>query len=142
MTKYTDLSPYTYLPESVPAGVPARTVGWLDDDLDFPRGDVPEGFLDAFLSLARDHASARTRGWHACTLPHPEGALPYPYYVSPGTPEAFALGSAEVRVTSATGDLLIAPNLLYHYVRDHHYLPPAAFVEAVLAGRYATEAGA
>ncbi|NJP46846.1 DUF7919 family protein [Actinacidiphila epipremni] len=139
MAIYSDLSAYVYAEETVPSGVRALNVGWLGEGADFPQGEVPEGFLDAFLSLARDHPSARMRGWHACTLPHGEDALPYPFRAQAGD-TGIALGSAEVRVLSASGDVLIAPDLAYHYVKDHRYLPPGEFVEGVMARRYAIEA--
>lgn len=135
---YSDLSAYEYAVETVPSGVRALNVGWLGGDGEFPQGEVPEGFLDAFLSLAKDHPSARTRGWQACTLPHGEDGLPYPYRAQVGD-TSIALGSAEVRVHSVSGDLLIAPDLAYHYVKDHHYLPPGEFIEGVMAQRYAAE---
>ncbi|SHL27611.1 DUF7919 family protein [Actinacidiphila paucisporea] len=140
MATYSELAPYTYLLDTVPPGTRALTVGWLGEGSDFPEGEVPRGFLDAFISLARDHPSARTRGWHACPLPHEEGVLPYPYRAEAGD-GTIALGSAEVRVRSASGDVLVAPDLAYHYVKDHHYLPPGEFIEAVMAKRHVTEHG-
>ena len=44
------------------------------------------------------------------------------------------LGSAEIRVFSNEGVTYAAPNLIYHYIVDHHYLPPEEFIRAVLEG--------
>jgi hypothetical protein len=45
------------------------------------------------------------------------------------------LGSAEVRVFDPEGKAAFAaPNLLYHYVAVHHYLPPAEFLAAIASG--------
>lgn len=43
------------------------------------------------------------------------------------------VGSAEIRVFYQ-GKTYAAPNLLYHYVVEHHYQPPSEFIEAVLHG--------
>ncbi|GGT34539.1 hypothetical protein GCM10010207_38230 [Streptomyces atratus] len=134
MTTYSDLSPYVYAAETIPPGANALNIGWLGGDNDFPEGDVPEGFLDSFILLARDHSSARMRGWHACSLPHENGKPSYPYRAE-ADGAWIALGAAEVRVYSAGGELLIAPDLAYHYVKYHKYLPPQKFIEAVLARR-------
>jgi hypothetical protein len=44
------------------------------------------------------------------------------------------LGSAEIWVP-ALGQAVIyaAPDLIYHYVKEHRYLPPADFINAVLS---------
>ena len=39
-----------------------------------------------------------------------------------------------MRVFGPAGATYAAPNLIYHYVVDHQYLPPDAFVRAVLDG--------
>jgi len=49
------------------------------------------------------------------------------------------LGSAEIRVAANDRAVLCAPDLVLHYVRDHHYSPPAAFVDAVLKRRVAPD---
>jgi hypothetical protein len=38
-------------------------------------------------------------------------------------------------VVAEDGTWLAAPNLIYRYVRDHRYAPPATFVEAEWADR-------
>jgi len=131
---YVDLSRYSYAVETVPPGVIALNVGWLGGELGFPRGAVPEEFFENLILLARDHPSVRMRGFHACMLPHEEGRPPYPYRAEWGGVR-IPLGSAEVRVYSSGGELLIAPDLVYHYVKDHGYFPPQKFIEAVLARR-------
>ena len=133
MTWYSDLSQYSYLPESIPAGQTILNVGKPGAEHDFPLGDPPDGFLDALAELCAKYGHARTRGWHACDLPHAE-ELEYPCAIEVGG-EQVALGSAEVRVISNDGAILSAPNLVWHYVSYHRYRPPAEFVEAVLARR-------
>jgi hypothetical protein len=42
------------------------------------------------------------------------------------------IGSAEIRVFGPNGAIYAAPTLIYHYVAEHHYKPPAEFVHAAL----------
>ncbi|MFF0728672.1 hypothetical protein [Streptomyces sp. NPDC004134] len=138
MTAFDDLSPYSYLPESIPPGVSALNVGWLDAGQVFPVGEVPAGFLEKLGDLCAHHAQAQMRGWHSCNLEHAGGAPPYPVTVDVGG-RTVALGGAEIRVVDREGAWLAAPNLVYHYVEEHGYLPPGAFIEGVMSGRVAGE---
>jgi hypothetical protein len=134
MSYYPDLSPYAYMPETIGQGVKALNVGWLSLWHGFPKGDTPPGFTEALGLLCRDRPSARTRGVHACGLPHRIGEKRKPLHIDVEG-QRVLLGTAEVRVVSQTGEWLIAPTLVHHYVTRHRYLPPPEFVEAVLAGR-------
>jgi hypothetical protein len=133
MTWYPDLSQYSYLPEFIPTGQVILNVGWLESGHNFPVGDPPGGFLDALAELCAGNLQAPTRGWHECDLCDDED-LESPCTVDIGGNQV-KLGSAEVRVISEDGKILSAPNLVLHYVDRHRYLPPAEFVEAVLARR-------
>jgi hypothetical protein len=138
MTYYPDSTTYSFLQHTVPAGTVTSTVGWLDGEHDFPKGVVTEEFLLALEHLCLQHPCARTRGWHSCELEHAGHRLEYPLRVTINDTD-IALGSAEVRVVSHDGSWLIAPNLILHYVKDHSYLPPRAFIEAVLAHKQSEE---
>jgi hypothetical protein len=135
MTYYADLTPYVYLPDTVPEGTEILNVGWLEHGQEFTTGTAGPEFLANLITLAADHATAATRSVHRCRLPHlfdddfQFGAV----YGS----RVLHLGHAEIRVTTPEGRRLAAPTLVVHYVRDHAYLPPAAFVEAVRAMRIA-----
>ncbi len=39
---------------------------------------------------------------------------------------------AEMRVFGETGRIYAAPNLLFHYITEHHYKPPNEFIQSVL----------
>ncbi|TDC24828.1 hypothetical protein E1265_08510 [Streptomyces sp. 8K308] len=136
MTYFSDLSPYTFLPESIPPDVAAVNVGWLDSRHAFDTGAVPDEFTEKLGRLCRDSPHARTRGHHGCELPHADEPAPWPVTADIDG-ESVPLGSAEVRVVSRTGTWLVAPNLVHHYVVRHAYRPPAEFVEAVVALRVA-----
>jgi hypothetical protein len=143
MTPLADLAPYTYHPRSVPAGVVCRAVGWLGHGHPFPTGAAPEGFVERLGRLCRDERRATMRGFHVCDLGgHPtpssdrEPDVPLPIHADVDG-ASLMLGSAEVRVVAVDGTWLTAPTLVLHYVTDHGYLPPDAFVEAVMAFRIA-----
>ncbi|MFE0099856.1 hypothetical protein [Streptomyces sp. NPDC059009] len=134
MTAYDDMSTYQYAPDTVPSGTVALNVGWLERDTAFQVGETPAGFLESLLRVTRDYPAAKMRGWHRCSLPHENDEAAYPYRVRLADVH-IALGGAEVRVYTPEGKLLSAPDLVYHYVKDHNYLPPEEFIEAVLSER-------
>lgn len=136
MTHYEDLTAYQYFEESIPAGVVAVNVGWLEPGEEYVRGDVPDGFIDALAVIVRDSCQMRTRGWHGCQLPHGAHEESYPITVDVGGRKV-SLGSAEVRVVAKSGEWMIAPNLVLHYVSNHSYRPPTDFIEAVMDQRIA-----
>ena len=145
MTYYPDLALYDYLPETVPAGVNLLTVGWLEPGHEFPTAadgrdcGLDPVFWQNLVTLAADHAVAVTRGVHGCRFRHLFEA-DFQYGAVYGT-RVLYLGSAEIRVVAADGRRLTAPTLVVHYVRDHGYQPPEAFVEAVTAMRIAPSDG-
>lgn len=140
MTWHADLSEYQELPESVPPGYAARNVGWLAPGHDFPAGDAPKDFIDELGAICARYRFAQTRGFHDCTFEHNNGEPDHSLYGLTVTidGERVALGSAEIRVLAEDGTVLIAPNLVWHYVTYHNYLPPREFIEAVLARRPGT----
>ena len=135
MTFYADLTPYEYLPELVPERTKVLNIGWLDGERPFPTGAPPEHFARRLGVLCAEHSMARTRGAHWCEL-CPEEDADYPVIEHVDGAE-IPLGSAEIRVADPANVILAAPDLVYHYVIKHAYLPPAMFVEAVLALRVA-----
>lgn len=135
MTRYEDGSPYAYSPGTVPYGVEAVNVGWLEKDSEFPRGEAPAEFVQSLALLCRDDSRNAMRGLFPCQLPHQQDPG-YPVSIIVGNQEV-VLGNAEVRVVDGDGRWLIAPNLIHHYVTAHSYLPPVEFVEAVTSRRSA-----
>jgi len=133
-------------------------IGWLDREHAFERGPTSEEFRAKLFELCKIPARV-TRGFHTCQFCPPPPFFPLPeitHHYVPGrgmliTPEyqeavsrqtrqrtresrngcVLNLGSAEIRVKGANGVVYGAPNLVYHYVVAHDYLPPAAFIDAV-----------
>jgi hypothetical protein len=124
VTFYEDLSPYTHY--GADSGASVRNVGWLEADRPFPVGPVGSPLAQrVFLSRLTAAAAAPTGpmfvGTHRCGL----------------CPAGGPSGSGEIRATMEDGTVLAAPALVAHYVEDHGYRPPDAFVAAVCAGRTA-----
>jgi hypothetical protein len=127
MTYFADLSEYEYLPPIDP-NVRQKNVGWLAAGKEFKR----KKSTDALLDLVWDYCALsfeQARGRHECEF--------CPVEFSPITErngKRLALGSAEIRVLSPSGEIFAAPNLIYHYMAFHDYYPPEQFVDAVLTG--------
>ncbi|MBA2808657.1 hypothetical protein E0500_014935 [Streptomyces sp. KM273126] len=136
MTHYEDLSPYEYVSDSVPDGVTAVNVGWLEAGREFPRGNVPEEFIETLSSVVKCDRQMKMRGWHRCRIPHINNEERYPVTAEIDG-QKISLGGAEVRFISTSGEWMIAPDLILHYVTDHSYRPPAEFIEAVIRKRIA-----
>lgn len=132
MTWFADLSTYTYFPETVPSGQEVLTVGWLEPEHPFPTGDVPKEFTDELTLICARKRWAQARGFHDCRLPHDEGEHEGLFSITLDG-DQIPLGSAEIRVLTEGRVILTAPNLIWHYVSYHHYLPPQEFIDAVLA---------
>jgi hypothetical protein len=114
MTWFPDLEPISYFGFTSPQ---VLGVGWLDAPHEFARGPIDSEDLDALAALGEMALRVQPviyRGRHECTLC--------------GGP------SAHLNLFVFDGDdLLIAPALVFHYVRDHGYRPPDRFLAAVRA---------
>lgn len=143
MTYIADLSPYTYweydsvhVDEGTVTFVPRYpriAVGWLAGDRAFNRGTAPAGFVDALIRIYDGRRANGTRGFHVCEFcpaPDPFDGMPQTVHGD----RTLSLGSAEIRVPvpRAPRYMFAAPNLIIHYVIEHAYSPPEAFVAAVM----------
>lgn len=149
---FPDLTPYTYglerrrrFFEDPP---PTLNVGWLEPPHNFPTGEVTEEFQDKLFALCV-RPIQRTRGYYTCgfcppldqeeilTLHQGKNAVTNIAWFTTEVcrhGEGHNIGSAEVHVEDIDSTRYAAPNLIYHYVIAHHYLPPPGFVRAVLDG--------
>jgi hypothetical protein len=105
------------------------TVGWLDATHPYPQGTPAALFIERFWAFC-DAPVHPTFGIHDCELCEPPTTV---YQVQRGD-ETIYLGTAEIRVFGSDAKVYAAPTLIYHYVVDHNYLPPAEFIQAVLVG--------
>lgn len=118
MAYFADLTPYSYSHSRFTEQPDALNVGWLEDREAFLSGNVPEGFPERLRKLTRTPVNLY-RGWHTCWCGVGGGRDDY--------------ANGEIRVTGADGTVYAAPVLIAHYVDAHRYLPPQAFIDAVLA---------
>jgi predicted enzyme related to lactoylglutathione lyase len=131
MTYFPDLSEYKS--KAYPLLPPFKevlTVGWLAEGHEYPTGEVDAETIDKLnllLESPKTHA-LQSRGFHECDLCSIEQRV-YPSYKD----RQIALGSAELWIPSSGGVIYAAPNLIVHYIEDHGYRPPDAFINAVKA---------
>jgi len=123
---YQDLQPYTYMGHSPDPTL--LTVGWLDCEHRFEKGNVPSGVLDKVLALCFKPVN-QTRGFHLSPFLSP---APFGYPVELKG-QKLLLGAAEIRILGANGSSYAAPNLIYHYIKDCKYTPPTEVVLALQA---------
>jgi hypothetical protein len=124
---FPDLSSYQYIKQEL--GPILLNVGWLDKTHEYKSGEVSDIFIER-LWLFCQSSTHHTLGFHVCSLCiKPAFGL----CVHRGDEDLW-LGSAEIRVFGSNGVAYAAPNLIYHYVVDHHYYPPEEFINAVLEG--------
>ena len=124
MAYFADLTPYSYIRGA--ARENERNIGWLDSDHSFAQGPVSERVLATVFTLCKAPVN-QTRGFHPCVFCSSGPAGIQATY--DGT--TLLLGSAEIRVPSRAGLVYAAPNMIYHYIKDHHYQPPQEFIDAV-----------
>jgi hypothetical protein len=101
-------------------------IGWLDRNYPFRTGAVDPEFIQK-LEMFYLRLANVTRGWHRCELCS-EAPVGLPVNVGG---KVVNLGHAEVHVESGDGTLFAAPDLIYHYVTDHNYMPPEDFIAAI-----------
>jgi hypothetical protein len=124
MSNFRDLSAYTY-DQPARTGVELLNVGWLGPGSEFDIQVADPGFLEALWQYCLISVN-QTRGLYRCHVCNsPDSG------VAERQGQRAELGSAEIRVFSRAGVGYAAPNLIYHCVAAHDYLPPADFVEAV-----------
>lgn len=124
MSYYQDLTPYEYLHARPDNHV--LNIGWLDASYPYQKGSVSDEILGAILKICENPVS-QTRGFHVC----PFCKYPTLGVIVQTSGKQITLGTAEIRVTGESARVYAAPDLIYHYMKDHEYLPPNEFLQAV-----------
>ena len=127
MSYYPDLSPHQYHMQALDPSL--VSIGWLDGIHPYSTGLVNDAFLERLWPYCRCFIR-EFRGVHTCELCSEPG---FGVTIRRGD-EELLLGSAEIRVPGQGGLVYAAPNFIYHYIVAHHYLPPQAFIDAVMDG--------
>lgn len=128
MTFFRDLTPYTY--GHFNGSIACVNIGWLAFGQAYNTGPVSENMLAALWKYVRCPA-VQHRGYHRCDLCQPSPLRPISA-IRNG--ESVQLGSAEIRVFGPDGRVYAAPTMIYHYLLNHQYSPPAEFVTALMTG--------
>jgi hypothetical protein len=124
---FEDLSEYRYNGRFALPGVLA--VGWLTASQPHEQGDISSALGDKTAVLAATKPVNQARGFHRCDLCAAQGKPGGEISVSISGVER-VLGSAEVWIPGK-GLLFASPDLIVHYIREHRYLPPKPYLDAL-----------
>lgn len=124
---YRDLTAYRYCEPNPLKRFIFRdiNVGWLDEKHDFTTGTMDARLMERLLFLCTQRRVNVMRSWHRC-----EFCNEYPIKICNGDLE-YCLGDAEIRVPRGIFRSFASPNLIYHYVAAHKYLPPPQFIRSL-----------
>jgi hypothetical protein len=106
------------------------SVGYLAREHSFTTGTTSEAFFDRLVAMVEKPLGAWC-GYHTCDLGLCRLQQPQEHPQIRYKGRVIGIGSTDIFVP---GDEVVymAPSLILHYIRDHQYLPPSCFVEAVL----------
>ncbi len=115
----------------------AYWVGYLDINHPYTTGEVPAGFISKLLAMPRAIPVAISAGWHGCPL-CPKQKDNMGNWISPRirkhNEHAWWLGSMELGIYSIDKTkIYLMPDLITHYIEQHHYLPPQEVIDAVMS---------
>ena len=122
--EFVDMTPYS----TEGKGASRFRVGWLGRNKPFTTGAISDRQLECLRDLCRRPVRLH-KGHHPCDL-CTRAARRMPLRVDGSYGPPF-LGNGEIHVTDREGATYVAPALIYHYVRDHSYLPPERFLMAL-----------
>jgi len=123
---YPDLTQYEYGLSLKNSGL--LNVGWLSKEHPYPQGETIAEFKAKLLELCEIPVN-QTRGFHRCEFCEENRGKRIVVHLDDNK---LTLGSAEIRAVHADRSVFAAPNMIYHYVVKHNYLPPDKFIEAVI----------
>ena len=127
MAYFKDLKRYEYSKNLFKCAGEPLNIGWLERCAPYPNGVVAPELTKKLLALCKFPVN-RYRGWHGCHF-----CKEYPVRITDSDGE-FCLGDGEIRVAAKDENVTyVAPNLIYHYVIAHQYLPPDVFLDALRA---------
>ncbi|MEM6818817.1 MAG: hypothetical protein AAF578_08495 [Pseudomonadota bacterium] len=108
-------------------------IGWLSSEQDYSKGQVDSAIIEKFAQiLVQDGAIDVHVNWERsfdkCALSGKENV-----FASHGGRRVW-LGGSEVWLPAASGsEYFASPSLVYHYMKNHQYLPPREFLDAIEA---------
>lgn len=114
MTYFQDMTKYTYWEEFIDSDELILNVGWLSKDHPFTKGKLPISFHQKLDKVIQHDRVMETRGSHPCEFC-----------------DSHVSGNGEIWVRGRNGTIFAAPVLILHYIKEHDYLPPQSFIDAV-----------
>lgn len=108
----------------------AKGVGYLTRGDNYPSGEVSETVFERLISLVK-RPFVVWGGYHYCDL-DPCGSEQLPTELRYKDLLIPSRCDSDILVPDKAA-LYVAPALILHYIRFHHYLPPSYFLDAVLA---------
>lgn len=124
-----DLSTYPFLESK--DNIVFKAVGWLDVNHNFTQGSVTNEFMACLWGFCQTPMIV-SMGFHDCDLCN---KFNYGYGVYAKREDMqIRLGSTIVAVFDGFSDytVYVAPDMIYHYILEHQYLPPQQFVDSIL----------
>ncbi len=126
MAYFEDLSIFSY--DNRNHEESTYNVGWLEGGKDFPKGDVPQNFIENLWEYIK-YPIYQYRGFHYDEILQGDKyqlAVKYEGYT-------VRLGFTDFRVYDSVNDRFYAsPSTILYYIIKHKYLPPACFIDAVM----------
>jgi hypothetical protein len=131
MAYFDDLTHYEYFPKCPENYL---NVGWLSSEHPYSTGEVSDKFLRNLEQLCEEPAYPRVLGLHYCELcPTPlqirQAGLVYSEEQERKLGGKY--GTGEIHVSGENGVIYVAPVMIYHYIKEHRYLPPEEFINAI-----------
>lgn len=128
---YEDMSNYCYYLKKPVSTV--KNIGWLEKDRAYKKGIVSKKFMQNLVNIIQgnDLINAHVneiRSYHPCN------------FCGCGDPITIlskandvTLGASEIWIPSFSNDdvYFSSPSMVYHYIKDHGYLPPEDFIISV-----------
>ncbi len=118
-------------------------IGWLNHINDFPVGDTSDHVLDIIFELIKHNTIEQVRSYSPCLLCFPSMKAIREATLNGGGTEVFAyhsnsaidsilLGSRVVLHKGADKNYIF-PDLIWHYIKEHRYLPLQEFIKSIFA---------
>lgn len=135
MAVYKDLSEYhvcKHIGKDIKGKYLVKNIGWLGGEKTFLSGKVDDIFLQNLYLYYKIPFFMYTKRILYCNS-ELDGKEKYFALIYKNV--ARWLGSSEIRVLDYERKIIyVAPDLIIHYIKNHHYLPPQEFINAVING--------
>lgn len=122
---YKDLTPYSY---GFDTDFNVVNIGWLSNKYTFNQtGTLSPLFINNLEKITALGFYNHMRGSHTCEFcqnKHEYNHLEY-------NGKKIFLGNGEIWIPDVnTQRVFVSPSLLWHYIKEHNYIPPIEFIES------------